>query len=263
MPELRAIISSLVNKLYNGKLEDRLINHIPYHSVIDAIGGTEEFTQVALNAIDACALALQGSLIAVEKEYVFEKKENLIYPRLDIIREYQSQESNPWPHFNGGYLDYITDVRDKSYWRGYHFRAIRKGKTGALHYYMITKSSAAGFCHGNFIRLWLLEFPWKTEGAVRQVFENVLEMIFTHAFQTIWPSILEEYFGPSPENSYSNVGLNIIPPLMQGRELSPRVRGDFAKLLENSDDPEIREWPKVRAQQEMRPRVPKGHMTVL
>jgi hypothetical protein len=40
---------------------------------------------------------------------------------------------------------------------------------------------------------------------------------------------------------------------MQGRELSPRVRAEFTKLLEGSADSEIREWPSVRAKQKHRP----------
>ncbi|KAJ5972114.1 uncharacterized protein N7479_002032 [Penicillium vulpinum] len=36
-------------------------------------------------------------------------------------------------------------------------------------------------------------------------------------------------------------------------ELAPRVRGEFTKLLEGSTDPEIREWPSIRAQQKHQP----------
>lgn len=96
-----------------------------------------------------------------------------------------------------------------------------------------------------------------------EAFENVLEMIFVCCSRSISPVILEEYFEPCPEGAYSNVGLNIVPPLMQGRELAPTVRGEYTKLLERSDDPEISERPKVRALQEMQPRTSKGHMTTL
>ncbi|KAJ5832016.1 hypothetical protein N7474_000327, partial [Penicillium riverlandense] len=257
------IISSLVRKL-SGQLNNPLIRHIPYKSVVDAVGGEEEFCGIALNVIDPRVRALQGKLITVEK--------------LDSIRVSQSQESNPWPHSNGGYLDYVTNLRDKDYWRPYvgqssdlaqripqHCRAIRLGKSGALHYYIITKKPAADFRLANFIRLWVIESPWETDDLIIHAFENFLEMTFARAFQTMAPTILEEYFGPCPDGTYSNVGLNVVPPLMQGRELAPTVCGNFVKLLESSQDPEIREWPEVRAreQREFKPKASKGRITAV
>jgi hypothetical protein len=119
-----------------------------------------------------------------------------------------------------------------------------------LHYHIITKESAAGFRYGNFIRLWTIQFPGGTDIQTKEAFEDILEMTFTRALQTLAPSILQKYFGPCPQGQYAGVGLNIIPPLMQGRELAPRVRGDFCKLLEESPDLELREWPKLRALQQ-------------
>lgn len=94
----------------------------------------------------------------------------------------------------------------------------------------------------------MFQFPQNTDKFVKDVFENVLEMCFTRAFQTLAPSVLE-LFGLRPEGNRSHRGLNVVPPLMQGIELAPTVRGKFTKYLESSDDPEIREWPEFRAQQ--------------
>ncbi|CAI7584214.1 unnamed protein product [Penicillium palitans] len=252
MPEMEPLILSLVQKLYREEIKDPLIEHCPYHSVIDAVGGEKDFAEMALNAIDSRVLAMQGKVITVDM--------------LDRIRLSQIQDPDPWPQTNGGYCDIITDSRDKDYWRGYvgqasvlairipqHCRAIRTGKSNTLHYHILTKPSAAGYRHGNFIRLWIIEFPPCTQISTKEAFENVLEMSFTRAFQTLAPSVLETYFGPCPEGSYSSLGLNVVPPLMQGRELAPRVRREFTKLLENSEDPEIREWPSIRAQQKREP----------
>ncbi|CAG8385922.1 unnamed protein product [Penicillium salamii] len=251
MPMMESTILFLVHRLYTDDIDDPLIKHVAYQSVIDAVGGEKDFVQMIVNAIDPRVLALQGKMITVE--------------RLDSIRLSQSQESNPWPHSGGGYCDFITDSRDTGYWRGYvgqasilshrisqHCRAIRGGKNDALHYHIITKPSAAGHRYGNFIRLWTVDFPICTPTSTKEVFENILEMAFTRAFQTLSPSILEKYFGPCPEGSYSNLGLNVIPPLMQGRELAPTVRGKYADLLGYSSDPEISEWPSIRAKQKLR-----------
>jgi hypothetical protein len=35
------------------------------------------------------------------------------------------------------------------------------------------------------------------------------------------------------------MGLNIVPPLLQGRDLGPQIRHQFTKLVEQSPDPEI------------------------
>ena len=66
MPEMVSIILSLVQKLYREEIKDPLIEHVAYQSVIDAVGGEKDFTQMALNAIDPRVLALQGKIITVE-----------------------------------------------------------------------------------------------------------------------------------------------------------------------------------------------------
>ncbi|CAG8101590.1 unnamed protein product [Penicillium olsonii] len=253
IPEMRPLIQGLVHKLYRREIKDHLIDHLPYPSIIDAVGGENCFTQMALNSIEPRVLALQGKMVTVEM--------------LERICTSQMQEPDPWPHFDGGYCDFITDRRDEGYWRGYvgqasilatrisqHCSAIRTGRNDTLHYHIVTSPSAAGYRYSNFIRLWVIRFPVSTEAATKEAFQNILEMSFTRVFQTLAPSVLEQYFGPCPEGSYSTLGLNIVPPLTQGRELSPRVRGEFTKLLENSSDLEIRGWPGTRAQQKHRPR---------
>ncbi|KAJ5207449.1 hypothetical protein N7491_001921 [Penicillium cf. griseofulvum] len=262
MPEMESVIFSHVQKQHSQELKDPLIEHLGYRSVIDAAGGEKVFTQMALNAIDPRVLALQGKIITVK---IF-SREKLTHARLDSTRASQTQELDPWPHSHGGYCDFITDSRDLKYWRGYvgqasalairipqHCSAIRTWKNNTLHYHIVTKPSAAGYRYGNFIRLWIIQFPNCTQTSTKEAFENVLELSFTRAFQTLAPSILEIYFGPCPEGSYSSLGLNIISPLMQCRELSPRVRAECTKILEGSTDPEIREWPSLRAQQKLRP----------
>lgn len=76
----------------------------------------------------------------------------------------------------------------------------------------------------------------------------------TRAFQSLLPRELEKYFGPPgmEGSKYSGVGLNIVPPLVQGRSLGPYVRHMFIIQLEQSPDAEIREWPSVRLKQQIK-----------
>ncbi|KAJ5728487.1 hypothetical protein N7493_004817 [Penicillium malachiteum] len=167
-------------------------------------------------------------------------------------------------------MDYVTDSRDKEYWRAYvgqtsslaeripqHCRAIQKGKLSSLHYWMICDPTARGYRFANFIRLWSFQvtFPQNTDKDVVNGFENILETCFTCVFQTLSPSILD-LFGLRPEGNCSNVGLNIVPPLVQGIELAPTVRGDFTKYLEASDDPEIRDYNQNRSVGKKKENVP-------
>jgi hypothetical protein len=72
MPQLYPIILLLVQKLCSGEIKDPLIEHIPYKSVVNAVGDANMFAQMALNAIDSRVLALQGGLITVEKYVKYE-----------------------------------------------------------------------------------------------------------------------------------------------------------------------------------------------
>lgn len=67
------------------------------------------------------------------------------------------------------------------------------------------------------------------------------------AFQSLPGSTLEAYCGPNNnEKPYSNLGLNIIPPVLQGLSLGPSVRKCFSLGLEKSADPDINGWPQFR-----------------
>ncbi|KAJ5723386.1 hypothetical protein N7488_001421 [Penicillium malachiteum] len=63
------MITSLVHRLHNGtiKLTRDLINHVPYYTIIDTVGGIATFSNIAFNAVDPRVLALQGQTITVEK----------------------------------------------------------------------------------------------------------------------------------------------------------------------------------------------------
>jgi hypothetical protein len=93
-----------------------------------------------------------------------------------------------------------------------------------------------------------MTFPAKIDNLAELVFENFLEMTFCRAFQSLPSSILEDIFGPCPENNghYLGMGLNVMPPLLQGKKIAPTLRSRFVKPIALSPDLEIREWPSMR-----------------
>lgn len=67
------------------------------------------------------------------------------------------------------------------------------------------------------------------------------------AFESLPGKTLEKYFGPREDGKpYTNLGLNIIPPVLQGLSLGPSVRKLFSQDLEISTDPDINKWPRFR-----------------
>lgn len=157
----------------------------------------------------------------------------------------------------GGYLSYITDDREQEYWRPYvgqsdnlrlrirqHIRALCNNEASTLHYFILWKGN--GHRIANFIRLWAMRFPSHADKAIPMILANILEMFMARAFGSLANGILETFFGRA---SYSGVGLNVVPPLLQGIGLSPSVRSSYSLQLGDSPDPEIAEWPRIRQQQ--------------
>lgn len=155
-------------------------------------------------------------------------------------------------------MDIVTDSRNTEYWRAYpgqskdplariktHNRAILRGSTSTLHYYVIAQGQ--GCQAANWLKLWEVPKDTQLSCTSRAVALNVLEMKMCCAFQSLPGSILETYYGPSEEGKpYSNLGLNIIPPVLQGLSLGPSVRKCFSLGLEKSSDPDIIGWPQFR-----------------
>ncbi len=86
---------------------------------------------------------------------------------------------------------------------------------------------------------------------VHMLLSNILEMIMCHAFQSLLRFLIKEYFGLLPDGQeYSNLGLNIVPSLIQELRLDPHKRRTFTLHLTVSKDPEIQNWPAMRSQQQ-------------
>lgn len=155
-------------------------------------------------------------------------------------------------------MDIVTDSRNNEYWRAYpgqskdpagrikiHNRAILRGSRSTLHYYVTAQGQ--GYRAANWLKLWEVPEDNRLSSTFRAVALNILEMTMCSAFQSLPGSTLEIYFGPNKdEKPYSNLGLNIIPPVLQGLSLGPSVRKCFSLGLEKSADPDINGWPQFR-----------------
>jgi hypothetical protein len=80
--------------------------------------------------------------------------------------------------------------------------------------------------------------------------QNILEVSMCYAFQSLPPVTLHGIFGNVEENPYAGVGLNILSPLFQGLSLRVEARHYFAQQIADSPDPEIKNWPTIRAEEQ-------------
>ncbi|KGO39200.1 hypothetical protein PEX1_063420 [Penicillium expansum] len=237
-PNLHNMICQLTSGLATDP--DVYLQRLPYHSVITAHGGPQKIAQMLLDWIDPHIRTLEGRFIRTE----------------DLL-SVQACQNNLWSP-NGGYVDIVTDSRNHEYWRAYpgqskeppnrikiHNRAILRGSRSTLHYYVIAQGQ--GYRAANWLKLWEVPTDTQLSCTSRAVALNVLEMTMCRAFQSLPGSILEAYYGPKEDGkSYSDLGLNIIPLVLQGLSLGPSVRKSFSLSLEKSPDPDINGWPQFR-----------------
>ncbi|KAJ5587269.1 uncharacterized protein N7459_003034 [Penicillium hispanicum] len=177
--------------------------------------------------------------------------------RTEDLLAVQARQDNIWGP-DGGYVNIVTDLRNHEYWRAYpgrskeplerikvHNRQILRGSVSTLHYYII--SQGQGHRKANWLKLWQVPEGLQVSSTFRAVALNVLEMTMCRAFQSLPGDILETYYGPNEDGRpYSNLGLNIIPPVLQGLSLGPSARKSFSLGLEISPDSDIKGWPKFR-----------------
>ena len=148
-------------------------------------------------------------------------------------------------------MDFVTDSRDNTYIRFYvgqsivilfrvdkHIREILKGSCTTLHYYIL--QLGPGCRTSNWLRLWTIPDKFDRPPTHQELLQNFLEMLFCGAFQSLPTEELIRHFGDKLKIS-SNVGLNVLSPLLQGLDLSDRE--SFRASLLNSPDPEIQSWP--------------------
>ncbi|KAF4467838.1 hypothetical protein FALBO_5284 [Fusarium albosuccineum] len=86
-----------------------------------------------------------------------------------------------------------------------------------------------------------------------ELLQNILEMTFCRAFETLPGDVLAPFFGPGRPN-YSNVGLNVMSPLVQGKNVPAIWRAKFLEYHLCSPDPDVSEFVDIRKNENIKRR---------
>ncbi|KAK1139819.1 hypothetical protein N8T08_011144 [Aspergillus melleus] len=208
--------------------------------MITGHGGPQRVAEMLLEWIDPHIRALEGRVLRTEE-----------------LLSVQARQNNLWSP-NGGYVDIVTDLRNNEYWRAYrgqskgpagriktHNRAILRGSRSTLHYHVIAQGQ--GYRAANWLKLWEVPKDAQLSTTSRAVALNVLEMTMCRAFQSLPGNTIEAYYGPNEDGRpSSNLGLNIVPPVLQGLSPGLSVRKSFSLGLEESPDSDISGWLQFR-----------------
>lgn len=108
-----------------------------------------------------------------------------------------------------------------------------------------------GHRSGRFLRLWTNSDRQFSDSLAADewsiLLNNVLEMAFCRAFQSLPSRLLNIYFEPPTSGpGFSEIGLNIISPLMQGIKFFETTRDFYVLDLSDSPDAEIAGWVSFR-----------------
>lgn len=185
----------------------------------------------------------------------------------------QLERGEPWPE-EGGYVDGVVDLRDPQYIRYYvgqsirlpirlaieHPKYIRNGDTRSLHYFVLARGR--GQRSAQFLRLWHSTNLTTASGnpARRLLLRNILEMSFCRFFESLPTAVLTQFFGPA---KYSNVGLNNLPPLFEGRNIPSFLRAGYLEHHRESLDPDISAFVDIRKEQNLKQKNAKREATSL
>ncbi|KAJ9366058.1 hypothetical protein DTO282E5_9258 [Paecilomyces variotii] len=242
IPCFEAITTSLVENLHREVWKE--FDILSYWGHIEMLGGLKAVVSETLRCIHPKIRSLEGKRVTPQT--------------LDDIR---CSDPAHWPA-HSGYLSYVKDLRNSQYWRAYvgqsskpahrikqHMDAYFKRDQSTLHYYILSK--ARSHRSMGFIPLWSIPLSDSDESETCRhlLLSNVLEMVMCRAFQTLSNAALQKFFGDADKSEYANVGLNILPPLLQGLEVSRSTRRLYTKGFEDSPDPQVQQWPKVRQEQ--------------
>ncbi|KAJ9324384.1 hypothetical protein DTO027B5_4235 [Paecilomyces variotii] len=227
IPCFEAITTSLVENLHREVWKE--FDILSYWGHIEMLGGLKAVVSETLRCIHPKIRSLEGKRVTPQT--------------LDDIR---CSDPAHWPA-HSGYLSYVKDLRNSQYWRAYggqsskpahrikqHMDAYFKRDQSTLHYYILSK--ARSHRSMGFIPLWSIPLSDSdaSETCRHLLLSNVLEMVMCRAFQTLSNAALQKFFGDADKSEYANVGLNILPPLLQGLEVKRRIQrkvnGDYYKI---------------------------------
>lgn len=117
---------------------------------------------------------------------------------------------------------------------------VARGNVQTLCYWVASKPGR----QMNFIRLWDVEMIDTDTSQTFELLEDLLEMLFALAFQSLPRPTLERFLG---FQDFSLRGLNVVSPLLQSIALSETERSEARQWLMMSESSESREFSDSRS----------------
>ncbi|KAL1859594.1 hypothetical protein VTK73DRAFT_7567 [Phialemonium thermophilum] len=250
VPTLEKECVNMLQDILDNRLSCKLPDfyHCQYLEAIQAHGGVSHVAQNLLGSVSPEIRRLEGRPINAK-----------------CLEDVRLQQNTPWSSM-GGYLDAITDDRDKNYLRLYvgqskglpnrifdtHRLQMLMFSTKSLHYFIVWLGN--GHRQARFVQLWAVP-----EGTAwdswQQIRFNLLESLFCRAFSTHHGSVLP------PEDVAAahclGYGLNIISPLMQGMFMTQMQKSQQCTAMMRSPDHQIRQFLSFRYQETTRKYIPR------
>ncbi len=174
-------------------------------------------------------------------------------------------------------MDGVTDDRSDGYIRFYvgqsfnlpirvsidHPGEIRYGNTRRIHYFVLARGHGRRYAH--ILRLWALTNPTidGLEAAEMDRFslaQNALEMMFCRAFESLPDTVLSRFYGAA---EYSDVSLNNLLPLFQGRTVPATVCAKYLEYHRASPDPDTSAFVDIRKRQNAKCGIAESRYTIL
>ena len=162
----------------------------------------------------------------------------------------------------GGYLDFLTDKRNRSYLKFYvgqsrdlliriheHYLRLTRGDVSSLHYYICALGGENRSF--NFIRLFrsprdLCSDQILTDEDI-SMFMNVFEAAFGLAFGSLPGNVHDVLLGDGARQGMQmSMHLNVLNPLEQRSRITPAEAKDAREQMNSSTDPEIQGWVSFR-----------------
>ncbi|KAJ5808567.1 hypothetical protein N7474_009836 [Penicillium riverlandense] len=238
-----ACLDTLTDNLLNKLVMPHFVIHRlkSYQNEIESFGSLHPLKDRMMKCILPEVRALEGKDVTRQM--------------LDDVLGYQGPITK-WPAI-GGYLLYITSSEAEEFWRPYagqgsllkrripqHITEVLHGRNNTLCYWVASKPGR----QLNFIRLWeIIEEDEDTRQSI-ELLNNLLEMVFCLAFQSLPLPTLERFLGAGTEG-FSLQGLNVISPLLQNVILTPKERAECRSWLAHSPSYETQEFAKARQAQ--------------
>lgn len=244
LPPLMPLANHVVQILSS----DECPKHFVYFKLQIARYSSSRILADIISAIDTTICTLEAQIIDCHA--------------LQRVREIQKPDYSLFD-CDGGYLDFVTDIRSDRYFKMYIGQAqILADRIGqyrsnvairditTLHYFVL--ATGAAFRSMNFIRLFGLDSDIFLDQEYAALCRSLLEFLMTLAFQTLLEIELQQWLpAASIKTPLRTLHLNVLIPLYQNVRgaVTYHKRHATQDMLLASPDPQLARWPVVRKQQ--------------